>query len=118
MAKPLPIPIRPIIDRIIARRGMQLGPMQPSGFEASIYQRLSPGAVSTIFDVGANIGQSADNYHAWFPSARIFCFEPIPTTFRSLVANTEAKKDQISCFNLALGDQRERFRCRSQKRTA
>lgn len=31
-----------------------------------------------VFDVGANLGQTADAYRAQFPEARIFCFEPNP----------------------------------------
>lgn len=31
---------------------------------------------ATIFDVGANIGQSARKFGRYFPSARIHCFEP------------------------------------------
>ena len=31
---------------------------------------------TVIFDVGANVGQSAIHYLAWFPDADIYCFEP------------------------------------------
>ncbi len=40
----------------------------------------------TIFDVGANVGQSARRYRAAFPSAAIYCFEPFPESFRELEA--------------------------------
>jgi len=112
MPKPLPIPIRPMINRILARRGLALGPVRLSGFEGSIYRALPAGAVSTIFDVGANIGLSAASYHASFPFAQIYCFEPIPTTFRKLVANTKSNRERISCFNLALGHEEGKVRMR------
>ena len=42
--------------------------------------------VRTIFDVGANVGQTAGHYHAIFPRARIYSFEPFEAAFRSLEA--------------------------------
>jgi FkbM family methyltransferase len=38
----------------------------------------------TLFDVGANAGQSALAMLAHFPKANIHCFEPSPTTFKRL----------------------------------
>jgi hypothetical protein len=32
----------------------------------------------TIFDVGANKGQTALTYARLFPAARLYCFEPFP----------------------------------------
>ena len=37
-----------------------------------------------IFDVGANIGQSARTYRRLFPSSQIWSFEPFPSTFEWL----------------------------------
>jgi len=44
--------------------------------------------VSTIFDVGAYIGQTAIKYHKEFPTAQIYCFEPFPDAFARLSAAT------------------------------
>ena len=38
----------------------------------------------TIFDVGANKGQTAEKYHGKFPNAEIYCFEPFPDSVISL----------------------------------
>jgi FkbM family methyltransferase len=46
-------------------------------------QRLIPDA-KTIFDVGANIGQTAKTYRRLFPSAEIWSFEPFPASYESL----------------------------------
>jgi FkbM family methyltransferase len=54
-----------------------------------------------FFDVGANIGQSANDYVSMFPSSRIFSFEPVDKTYRQLLNNTSQHK-QIHCFKLAL----------------
>lgn len=59
--------------------------------------------VDTIFDVGANIGQSALGYAAAFPSSKIYCFEPIGETNEQLQRNLEGQK-QILCYNLAFSD--------------
>jgi len=59
--------------------------------------------VATIFDVGANVGQSATEYHKLFPEARIYCFEPVPSTFRKLEENTRAHS-RITGVNCAVND--------------
>ena len=46
-----------------------------------VQQRLMNGlrkSEITIFDVGANKGQSAKQYRSRFPNAEIYCFEPFP----------------------------------------
>lgn len=49
-------------------------------------QRLLAGRrVEVIFDVGANVGQTAVKYRASFPTARVYSFEPFPDAFRALV---------------------------------
>jgi len=54
-----------------------------------------------IFDVGANIGQTALVYRKEFPQAEIHSFEPVKSTFQELSVNTASKN--IFCHNLALG---------------
>ena len=41
----------------------------------------------TIFDVGANIGQTHARFRREFPKARIYCFEPVQKTFAQLASN-------------------------------
>ncbi|MFC1680707.1 FkbM family methyltransferase [Pseudomonadota bacterium] len=57
---------------------------------------------SVVFDVGANVGDSARNYLNYFPTSQIYCFEPISETYRQLEANTKLNPN-VHCFNLALG---------------
>ena len=53
---------------------------------------------ATVFDVGANIGQSVKKYRALFPDARIHAFEPLPKAYRQLLlaaddaGNTQANQ--------------------------
>jgi FkbM family methyltransferase len=46
-----------------------------------ISRRLTHTTVETIFDVGANRGQSAADFRRWYPRAIIHCFEPVTATF-------------------------------------
>lgn len=60
---------------------------RPRGFD--LYHDLAniiPDA-RVVFDVGANVGQSAQRYLKEFPRATIYSFEPVPATFHQLVAN-------------------------------
>jgi len=49
-------------------------------------QILRSQVVGTIFDVGANRGQTAREYHRRFPKATIYSFEPFPDSYRQLTA--------------------------------
>lgn len=57
----------------------------------------------SIFDIGANTGQSAVAFHALFPTANIFCFEPIPDCFKALSLRISGIPN-IQAFNVGLGD--------------
>jgi FkbM family methyltransferase len=61
-------------------------------------------APSIVFDVGANVGQSAVVFARAFPKALIYCFEPVPATFKTLQRRTKALS-QVRIFDLALGAQ-------------
>jgi len=58
--------------------------------------------IATIFDVGANIGQSALKFRDAFPSSQIYCFEPVASTF-SILQEAVAVDRNTSCHRLALG---------------
>lgn len=62
--------------------------------------------VSTILDVGANVGQTAVRFSNHFPDAKIWSFEPHPTTFATLQQNVSGRPN-VQARNLALGDSNE-----------
>ena len=66
--------------------------------------RLSRVGVRTIFDVGANRGQTYTQFRHDFPEAVIHCFEPIKSPFIGL-SNVTARDARAICENVALGDQ-------------
>ena len=57
--------------------------------------------IEVIFDIGANIGQSATFYRKKFPKAKIFSIEPVSETYNQLKINT--KNLDVNCCNLAFG---------------
>jgi FkbM family methyltransferase len=67
-----------------------------------VREHLRATPIEVIFDVGANVGQSAREMHAEFPEAKIYAFEPVRSTFEMLRQNV----GHIACVtlcNLALG---------------
>ncbi len=55
----------------------------------------------TVFDVGANIGQTTDYFLVNFPSAKIWCFEPAKDLHLNL-AKKYADNPLVTCENCAL----------------
>ena len=58
--------------------------------------------VSTVFDVGAHLGQTTLHFRKVFPDAQVHSFEPIPKNFKELKRNV-AGKDRIKVNQKALG---------------
>jgi FkbM family methyltransferase len=65
-------------------------------------KRLIPDA-KMIFDVGANVGQTAKTYRHLFPSAQIWSFEPFPASYQSLCHSVSDQR--FHPIPLALSDQ-------------
>src|ERR1035437_10165505 len=61
--------------------------------------------ITHIFDAGANEGAYGSACARILPFAEIICFEPVPATYKTLVANTK-RYSQIKPVNLALGSSR------------
>jgi FkbM family methyltransferase len=55
-----------------------------------------------VFDVGANIGQSAKLYHQHFSGVTVHSFEPVLSTFTQLRQNLRDQPHQY-CHRIALG---------------
>lgn len=69
---------------------------------ADIERRFGRDAIKLVFDVGANVGQSAAEYLSEFPQAEIYSFEPVAGTFRDLVASTRHSA-RVHAYNLGMG---------------
>ena len=91
--------LRKIKRNIENRLGIQIHKMRHGLVEwADI--KASGCHINTIFDVGANIGQSALKFREAFPKSLIYCFEPVSSIFRELKA-TVSGDSNINCYSLA-----------------
>jgi FkbM family methyltransferase len=62
--------------------------------------------IRTIFDVGANIGQTAQEFHKNFSEADIFSFEPVSKTFQELEKNTR-NLNRVKIFKNGFGGEEQ-----------
>lgn len=67
------------------------------------YYLKDPTKIGMIFDVGANVGQSALEFAKSFPKASIHSFEPFVANFHALRHNT-SHTPSIRCHQIALSD--------------
>jgi len=91
---------------VLCSRLMPLTRIVPQGisYPYDIKRFYNPNNVKTIFDVGANIGQTSLFFSNHFPQADIFAFEPIKDTYE-ILKNNSKKIPNIQPFNYALGSQ-------------
>lgn len=69
-----------------------------------IHHRFKYGSLKTMFDVGANTGQTLDWFRMNEPEAKIYCFEPVSAPYNDL--KTKARKDSNSIVEqIAFGEQ-------------
>jgi FkbM family methyltransferase len=69
--------------------------------DIAMFTRLSD--VATVFDIGANTGQSVSKFVHLFPTATFHVFEPDERAFSDL-AKKYAKFDNVHLNNVALGE--------------
>jgi FkbM family methyltransferase len=60
--------------------------------------------ISTVLDIGANVGQSTITLNKLLPDAEIYAFEPIPECFASL-NNKFENQSNVHPINLGIGDE-------------
>ena len=58
--------------------------------------------VRVVFDVGANVGQSATPFLEHFPECRVYCFEPAQDNFQKLRQRL-GSHERVRCVQAALG---------------
>ncbi|MCM1981716.1 FkbM family methyltransferase [Lyngbya confervoides] len=95
------------VQQWVARQtGFHILRTLPRGIDVcrDIQQAFPRYVMEVIFDVGANLGQSAQQYRYHFPDATLYCFEPVAATFQALQAQL-GRKPGVHCIQLALGAQ-------------
>lgn len=92
-----------LVERIAKIRVFKTASM-PNGIDVfhDLSRFLPNVSVKTVFDVGANVGQSYSNFARRFPGARVYCFEPVAGTFRQLERNLR-HAERVEVFRIALG---------------
>lgn len=65
---------------------------------------------TVIFDVGANVGQSAEVFLDVYPAAKVYCFEPVAASFHALRETLAEKAGQVEFHQLAMGAERGQAR--------
>jgi FkbM family methyltransferase len=81
---------------------------------ADIKTILQPTKKLTLFDIGANLGQTSLELAKTFPKNEIYSFEPDPNTFAGLIEKTKALPE-IKTFNIGFGHQKERVQMNINK---
>jgi FkbM family methyltransferase len=89
--------------------GLRLYSLRAHARDDMVDLRNSGCPIETIFDVGANIGQSASKFREAFPSARILCFEPVSAAYGQLRAAV-GDDPLTQCHRVALGSAQGRSR--------
>src|SRR5580698_6390289 len=95
--------VRDILERVgvyaVRRRNI------PRGVDWlwDIKRLVGTNTIGMVFDVGANVGQTVIKIHEAFPAARVFAFEPINATFKTLQKNVNGFT-KVSTFKLALSE--------------
>ena len=81
------IRIKKIIRRLLGMIGIRIHPVQTK--ELAFLHLYN---IVTVFDIGANVGQFAQEIRAELPEAMIYSFEPVKTTYENLIKNFSADK--------------------------
>jgi len=84
--------------------GLEVTSLHRFGMDADrdIAAMLAGVARPTVFDVGANIGQSVARFRQLLPGSEIYSFEPAPETFRELQTTTRGMTD-VHIVNAGVG---------------
>lgn len=91
-----------ILERISGRQIARRTPDRGADLFANIDQIYGKQNFRVVFDVGANVGQTAGVYRKEFPRAEIYSFEPVAATFRELEKNMGAN-ESVHLFQMGFG---------------
>lgn len=92
------------LERLLGRQIVRRSPGRGADLFANIDQVYGKNNIRVVFDVGANVGQSASAYRKEFPNAEIYSFEPVADTFQQLAANISGTNG-VHVFQIGFGNQ-------------
>lgn len=95
--------MKKIIRKIIQTTGFDIIRHQDRQTDLSWLQNRS---IKAVFDIGANVGQFAEEIRHELPDAQIYSFEPVKETYAALVKNF-SHDEKFCAFNVGLGSKKE-----------
>jgi FkbM family methyltransferase len=95
--------IKSMVKALLARMGFNVVRNEASPHKTLLGLAQLP--FRTIIDVGANTGQFARTISEFFPTARIYCFEPLPQPYQILQDWAKTQSGRVVAFNFALGSE-------------
>jgi FkbM family methyltransferase len=99
--------VKHVIRQQIDRTGYQILSKKEQLFPWSelraFFQEKS---LHTVFDVGANVGQTVRKIVEYYPKANIYSFEPDPKSYQKLQERT-AHLSNVRVYNIGLGEHNE-----------
>ncbi len=93
-----------IVTEKLHRKLVDINHITSLDFHYLLKKQISSSEPLVMFDIGANVGQTALKFHAYYPNSVIYCFEPIRSTFEGLTANVNHQRN-IHTYNFAFGDE-------------
>lgn len=97
--------LRSLIQSRLNRHGyhvIRLGTESVGGDPYRDFAHLTQTGHPVVFDVGANEGQTVRKFRQVFPTCTVYSFEPSPTTFATLQANSRHFAD-VHVWNCGMG---------------
>lgn len=94
------------IKKVVQRLFHAIGYDVRKRLKAAHHRDLQTGGIpfDIIIDVGANVGQFARESLEMYPTAKIFCFEPLAAPFLKLTEWAATQHGNIQCYQMALGE--------------
>lgn len=92
-----------IIKKVLNTMGFDIIRHQDRQTDLSWLQNRN---INIVFDIGANVGQFAEEIRHELPDAQIYSFEPVKETYDTLVENFSHDK-KFRAFNVGLGSKKE-----------
>ena len=92
------------VNGILSNQAFPLTRYFPQGYSV-LYdvQRFSQRKqLNVLFDIGANVGQTANGLVQYFPKSSIYCFEPVSATYNTL-SQKFSKYSNVSCIQKGMG---------------
>jgi len=102
------VSLRTFVKSELSKRGLHVGRIPRSGVGGVSLlhdlRMLIQSSTPTLFDVGANKGQTIEMLRTVFPESIIYAFEPSSVTFQELAETSKRFGNHIKLFQCAVGE--------------